>query len=93
MTRQILQALLCAIVLSSTAVAQSIDTDRVAKTLDTLRLSVNSHNYAGLEAVLDDDFTYQGLDARMSQTVMQQLIAGYPNEILSIDMHSRKNYK
>jgi hypothetical protein len=88
MTRQILQALLCAIVLSSTVAAQSIDSDRVAKTLDTLRLSVNHHDYAELEAFLDDEFTYQGLDSRMSQTVMQQVIAGYPNEILSIQVLS-----
>jgi hypothetical protein len=88
MIRNLLQMLICTVIFSTAAAAQPIDAVRVANTLDTLRQSVNEHEYALVEPILNEEFTYKGLDSRMSRTVMQQVIAGYGDEILSIDVLS-----
>jgi hypothetical protein len=88
MTRRFPQLLLCALLLTNTVAAQPVDHDRVVGVLETLRLSVNNHDYAQLKPILDENFTYQGLDSQMSQMVMQQVITGYASEIIRIDVLS-----
>jgi hypothetical protein len=68
--------------------AAAPDTDRIATTLETLRQSVNTHDFSRLEPALAADFSYQGRDAILSQVIMQQVIAGYPHEILAISILS-----
>jgi len=88
MTRQILKALFFSVVLISGVVAHSVDAERIAATLESLRQSVNHHDYAQLEPSLAANFTYQGSDAGMSKMIMRQVIAGYPNEISAISIVS-----
>ena len=71
MTRQILQALFYSIVLISSVVAHPVDADRIATTLESLRQSVNNHDYAELEPSLAPNFTYQGRDPSLSQMIMR----------------------
>lgn len=84
MTRQMLKAILISALLINSVVAEPVDTDRVAATLESLRQSVNAHDYRQLEPSLDDDFTYQGRDADFSKMIMQQVIEGYPKELTAI---------
>ena len=86
MTRQILQALFYSIVLISSVVAHPVDADRIATTLESLRQSVNNHDYAELEPSLAPNFTYQGRDPSLSQMIMRQVIAGYPKDISAIEI-------
>lgn len=88
MTRQLLKALLLSVLLINSVTAQSVDADRIAITLESLRQSVNSHDYTQLEPLLAADFTYQGRDAGMSQMIMRQVIAAYPNELSAITIVS-----
>ena len=84
MTRQMLKAILISALLINSVVAEPVDTDRVAATLESLRQSVNAHDYGQLEPSLADDFTYQGRDADFSKMIMQQVIEGYPKELTAI---------
>lgn len=84
MTRQLLKALFFSLLLINSVVAQSVDAERIATTLESLRQSVNTHDYAQLEPSLAADFTYQGRDPGMSQMIMRQVIAGYPNKLSAI---------
>ena len=84
MTRQMLKAILISALLINSVVAEPVDTDRVAATLESLRQSVNAHDYGQLEPSLADDFTYQGRDAEFSKMIMRQVIAGYPKELTAI---------
>ena len=88
MTRQMLRAVFFSIILINGASAHPVDTDRIAATLESLRQSVNAHDYALLEPSLADDFTYQGSDAGMSQMIMRQVVAGYPRELSAIKIIS-----
>ncbi len=64
--------------------AQAPDSQRIATALETLRQSINAHDYAQLEPGLDSAFTYQGRDTAMSKMIMRQVVNGYPNEITDI---------
>ena len=75
MIPQILRALFFSVVLISSLSAHPVDSDRIATTLETLRQSVNAHDYTQLEPSLADNFTYQGSNAGMSQMIMRQVIA------------------
>ena len=86
MTRKLFQTLLISFLLIGTT--HATDANRVAATLETLRQSLNEHDYAQLEPLLADDFSYQGTDARTSQMIMQQVVAGYANELSAIDIMS-----
>ena len=88
MTRKLLVAVLFSLLLINAALAHSVDTDRIAATLETLRQSVNAHDFTPLEPLLADDFSYQGSDAQLSQMIMRQVIAGYPTEITAINITS-----
>ena len=88
MTRQILTALFFSVLLFSGVAAHSAVAGRIAATLESLRQSVNSHDYAQLEPSLAADFTYQGRDAGISKMIMQQVIAGYPRELSAITILS-----
>jgi hypothetical protein len=84
MTRQLLTTLLTAALLATGAAAQPADTGRISATLESLRQSVNAHDYARLEPLLAADFTYQGRDADFSRMIMRQVVGGYPNELTAI---------
>jgi len=88
MTRQILIALFFSVLLITGVAAQPVDAGRIAATLESLRQSVNAHDYDRLEPSLATDFTYQGRDAGISKMIMQQVIAGYPNELTAITILS-----
>jgi hypothetical protein len=88
MTRQLLTVLFLSVLLISGVAAQPIDTARVAATLESLRQSVNAHNYDQLEPSLAVDFTYQGREVGISKTIMRQVIAGYPNELSAVTILS-----
>ena len=88
MTRQLLKALLFSVLLINSVAAQSVDAERIATTLESLRQSINANDYGQLEPSLAADFTYQGRDAGMSQMIMRQVIAGYPNELSAITITS-----
>lgn len=64
--------------------AQTLDSGRVAMVLESLRQSVNSHEFALLEPILHPDFTYLGQDAGMSRMIMRQVIGGFPNELTAV---------
>ena len=84
MTHPLLKALLLSVLLTHCVAAQSIDAERIATTLESLRQSINANDYGQLEPSLAADFTYQGRDAGMSQMIMRQVIAGYPDELSAI---------
>ena len=88
MTRQRLTALFTTVLLFTGVAAQSADTTRIGATLESLRQSVNSHDYARLEPLLAAEFTYQGRDADFSRMIMRQVIAGYPDELFAITIQS-----
>ena len=84
MTRHLFKTLLFSSLLVISVVAHSADSGRIAATLETLRQSVNAHDFARLEPALAESFTYQGNDAGMSQMIMQQVVAGYPTQLSAI---------
>jgi len=89
MTRLTLNAILFLTLLTNSVVANAAaDAERVAATVEQLRQSINAHDYGQLEPSLDADFTYQGRDAGLSKMIMQQVIAGYPNELTAITVLS-----
>lgn len=88
MARQVLATLFFSLFLLTGVAAQPADTDRITATLESLRQSVNAHDYARLEPSLAADFTYQGRDAGISKMIMRQVIAGYPNELSAITILS-----
>jgi len=88
MTRQLITTLFFSVLLFTGVAAQPVDTDRVTAALESLRQSVNSHNYDRLEPSLAADFTYQGRDAGISKMIMRQVIEGYPNELSAITILS-----
>ena len=88
MTHQLLKALLLYVLLTHCVAAQSVDGERIATTLESLRQSINANDYGQLEPPLAADLTYQGRDAGMSQMIMRQVIAGYPNELSAITITS-----
>ena len=88
MTRQILATVFFSVLLLSGVAAQPADTGRIIATLESLRQSVNAHDYARLEPLLAADFTYQGRDAGISRMIMRQVIAGYPDELSAIKILS-----
>jgi hypothetical protein len=88
MTRQSLTTLFFCLLLFTGVAAQPVDTSRVAATLESLRLSVNSHDYERLEPMLAANFTYQGRDTDVSRMIMRQVIEGYPDELSAITILS-----
>jgi len=88
MTRQILATLFFSVLFLADVAAQPADTDRITATLESLRQSVNAHDYARLEPSLAADFTYQGRDAGISRMIMRQVIEGYPNELSAVTILS-----
>lgn len=88
MTRHLFKTLLFSSLLVISVVAHSADSGRIAATLETLRQSVNAHDFARLEPSLADNFTYQGNDAGMSQMIMRQVVAGFPTQLSAINVIS-----
>jgi hypothetical protein len=88
MTRQLLQALLCSIILTNSVAAHPADVGRITASLETLRESVNQHDYSLLEPALAVNFTYQGNEPGMSQMIMQQVVAGFSDSISAINVVS-----
>ncbi|MEE8301865.1 MAG: pepsin/retropepsin-like aspartic protease family protein [Candidatus Tectomicrobia bacterium] len=90
MTRLALNAILIATLLfiSFAADAAVPDAQRVAAALESLRQSINAHDFSRLEPALDADFSYQGRDVGMSKMIMRQVIATYPHEITAITILS-----
>jgi len=84
MTRQTLKIILISALLINSVAAQTFDADRVAATLESLRQSVNAHDFGQLEPALAVNFTYQGRDTDFSKTIMRQVVGGYPNELSAI---------
>jgi hypothetical protein len=81
MTRQTLKAILISSLIFSSVAAHAVDADRIAATLESLRQSINAHDYSQLESTLAADFTYQGRDSDFSKTIMRQVVGSYPNDI------------
>jgi predicted aspartyl protease len=90
MTRLSLNIMLIGVLALSgfSASAQAPDPNLVAAALESLRMSVNEHDYAQLEPNLGAEFSYQGRDTAMSKMIMRQVVNGYPNEITAINILS-----
>jgi hypothetical protein len=73
---------------STQSFAATPDKQRISDALELLRQSVNAHDYSMLEPGLDEAFTYQGQNGRMSEMIMRQVVEGFPNEITGITVLS-----
>jgi len=92
MTKATIKAILLISLMASgfNALAANANKELINNTLETLRLSINAHDYAMLKPLLDDDFSYQGRGSMMSTMIMRQIVEDYPQQVSAINVISIK---
>jgi hypothetical protein len=74
------------------ALASAPDRQRIDDTLEAMRVSINAHDYATFEPLMDEDFTFQGRNSMMSTMIIRKVVEDFPHlleaiTVLSISPH------
>ncbi len=62
------------------------DQQSIQQTLDQLKAALNEHEFALLEPVLAEDFSFAGHQGTLAKGIMRQIVNQYPRTIMSISI-------